>query len=63
VTRNPWVIDAVVAVSIAAIVLILQPGVAIGALLALLVLVICAASFLLGRRRARRSPRAQLRRR
>jgi len=54
VTRSPLAIDAAAGVAIAAVVLIVEPGVAIGALLALLLLAVCAASVLLDRRRARR---------
>ncbi len=69
--RNTLVADAAIAVVLAALVLILAPGLAIVAMLAILVIVICGVSFLLdarqvraGRRRApqRRSSAPQTRR-
>jgi hypothetical protein len=62
------VIDAVVAVIIAAIVLIVSPGAAVDGILALFVLLICGITLLIdsrrGRRRARRrsTVRAPMRR-
>jgi hypothetical protein len=60
------VIDAAVAVMIVALILILEPGVAVAALLALILLAVCATSYLVGRRQhrprvrrgARRAPRS-----
>ena len=69
--RNTLVADALIAVALAALVVILAPGLAIVAMLAILVLIICGVSFLLdakhvraGRRRApqRRSPAQPTRR-
>jgi hypothetical protein len=57
VTRRPAVIEVGVAIAIAALIFVLQPGVAFGALLALLVLLVCAASLAFDRRRARRPRR------
>jgi ABC-type bacteriocin/lantibiotic exporter with double-glycine peptidase domain len=71
VRRNTLVVDAVIAVALAALVLIVAPGLAIVAMFAILVLIICGVSFLLdakhvraGRRRApqRRSPAPPTRR-
>ena len=62
-TQRPLAIDVAAAVAIAAVVLIVEPGVAIAAILALLLLLICTASLLLDRRRAQRAPRTRLRRR
>ena len=62
-TRNPVVIDIAAAVLIAALVLILEPGVGVGVVLALLLLVICGVTLLLDRRRERRAPVARPRRR
>jgi hypothetical protein len=71
VRRNTLVVDALLAVALAALVLILAPGLAIVGMLAILVLIICGVSFLLdtkharaGRRRApkRRSPAPPTRR-
>ena len=55
-TRNPVVIDIAAAVLIAALVLILEPGVGVGVVLGLLLLVICGVTLLLDRRRGRRAP-------
>jgi hypothetical protein len=63
VTRNPVVIDIAAAVLIAALVLILEPGVGVGAVLGLLLLVICGVTLLVDRRRGRRAPRVRPRRR
>ena len=57
-TRNPLAIDLAAAVTIAAAVLIVEPGVAVGALLALVLLLICVASLGLDRRRAKRPRRS-----
>jgi hypothetical protein len=61
VSRNPLVIDAAVAVAIVILVLILEPGVAVGAILALVLLAVCGISYLFGHRRRRpsRSPAAR----
>jgi ABC-type transport system involved in cytochrome bd biosynthesis fused ATPase/permease subunit len=53
--RNPLFVDAAVAVVIVVLILIIQPGVAIGAILALVLLVVCGVSYLIGRRRERAS--------
>jgi ABC-type bacteriocin/lantibiotic exporter with double-glycine peptidase domain len=53
--RNTLVVDAVIAVVLAALVLILAPGLAIVAILAILVLIICAVSFLLDAKQVRAS--------
>jgi hypothetical protein len=63
VTRNPLVIDIAAAVLIAALVLILEPGVSVGVVLGLLLLVICGVTVLLDRRRGRRAPGVRPRRR
>ena len=59
--RNTLVADALIAVVLAALALILAPGLAIVAMLAILVLIICGVSFLLDaqqvRAGARRAPR------
>ncbi len=67
--RNTLVADALIAVVLAALALILAPGLAIVAMLAILVLIICGVSFLLdakhvrgGVRRAPRSPAPPTRR-
>ncbi len=62
-TRSPAVIDIAVAVAIAALILVIEPGVAVGALLALLLLVVCGVSLAFDRRRARHAPVARPRRR
>jgi predicted membrane metal-binding protein len=62
---RPWVIDLLVALAIAAIVLIVSPGVAIDGILALLVLLVCGITLLWDWRRGRnrrRSGRAAPRR-
>jgi F0F1-type ATP synthase assembly protein I len=66
VTRRILAIDAGVAVLLAALVLILAPGVAVAGLIGLLVVVVCAISFLVGAwrrsravRPARRPPRGR----
>lgn len=50
-TRNPVLIEVGVAVAIAAVIFVLQPGVAWGGALAVLVLLVCAATLLVDRRR------------
>jgi hypothetical protein len=62
VTRNPLVTDVIVAVVIVALVLIIEPGVAVAAILALIVLAVCGISYVVGRSR-RRSHRYDARRR
>jgi hypothetical protein len=62
VSRNPLVIDAVVAVVIVALVLIIEPGVAVAAILALILLAVCGITYLIGRSR-RRGHRYDARRR
>lgn len=49
-SRNPLAIDAVTAVVIVLLVLIIEPGVAVGAILALILLVVCGLSYLISRR-------------
>jgi len=63
VTRTPLTIDIAAAVAIAAVVLIVAPGVAIAAILALLLLIVCGASLVRDRRRARTAPRRRTGRR
>jgi hypothetical protein len=53
--RNPLFVDAATAVVIVVLILIIQPGVAIGAILALILLVVCGISYLIRRRRQRAS--------
>jgi ABC-type dipeptide/oligopeptide/nickel transport system permease subunit len=53
VKANPLVIDGVIAVVIAAVVLVVAPGVAVAAMVAAVVLLGCAVSVLLDRRRQR----------
>jgi O-antigen/teichoic acid export membrane protein len=60
VSREVLGFDVAVAVVLAALVLILSPGVAVAGMIALLVLLICLFSAVWGRRRARR-PRRQVR--
>ena len=62
-TRNPVVIDVVAAALIAAVVLILEPGVGVGVVLALVLLAICGITLLFDRRRGRRAPGVRPRRR
>lgn len=50
----PWQIDVAVALVVALILIFATPGLAITALLALLVLVVCGLTPLFGRRRRRR---------
>ena len=61
--RNPVVIDIAAAVLIAALVLILEPGVSFGVVMGLLLLVICGVTLLLDRRRGRRGLGVRPRRR
>jgi hypothetical protein len=63
VRRNPALIDIAVALAIAAVVVAIEPGVAVAALLALLLLVVCGVSLVFDRRRARHAPAARSRRR
>jgi hypothetical protein len=60
VRRPTLVVDAVLTAALAAAVLLLSPGVALAAVIALLVVVLCGISFgveaLVVRRRARRGP-------
>lgn len=48
--------DAAIAVALAALVLILSPGVAVAGLVAIVALIVCGISLLLDRRRARARP-------
>ncbi len=52
-SRNPLVIDLAVAILCALVVLIISPGVAVDAIVAAIVLVVCGVSFALSRRRRR----------
>jgi Flp pilus assembly protein TadB len=52
-SRNPLVADVLIAVVIVAVILVVEPGVAIAAILALILLIVCAISFLIARRRPR----------
>jgi ABC-type bacteriocin/lantibiotic exporter with double-glycine peptidase domain len=63
VRRNTLVADAVIAVVLAALVLILAPGLAIVAMLAILVIVVCGVSFLLDAKQVRAGRRSAPRRR
>jgi hypothetical protein len=63
VRPNTLVADAVIAVALAALVLIVVPGLAIVGMLAILVLVICGVSFLLDVKRVRVGRRHAPRRR
>ena len=62
-TRTPLTIDIAAGVAIAAVVLIVVPGVAIAAILALLLLIVCGANLVLDRRRGRTAPRRRTGRR
>jgi uncharacterized membrane protein len=53
VRRNTLVADAVIAVALAALALILAPGLAIVGMLAILVIIICGLSFLLDAKQVR----------
>lgn len=55
-SRNLVLIDVTIAVILAALVLILSPGIAIVAILVLIVLVVCGISVLIDGRRGRRVP-------
>jgi len=58
--RNTLLVDAAIALAVTALVLILAPGLAVVAILALLALVVCGVSFAVAgwrRRRARRHAR------
>jgi hypothetical protein len=61
VIQTTWKVDLLVAAAIAAVILIVEPGVAIGGMLALLLVMICAVSFVFERRRRRRRPRVRAR--
>jgi ABC-type bacteriocin/lantibiotic exporter with double-glycine peptidase domain len=65
VSRNPLVVDVLVAVVIVALILIIEPGVAIAAILALVLFIVCGVTFLVDRRRggrvAARQPRPRRR--
>jgi uncharacterized membrane protein YjjP (DUF1212 family) len=52
-TRNPLLIDLAIAVLCALVVLIVSPGVAIDAIIAVIVLAVCGLSFAFSRRRGR----------
>ena len=56
-TRNPLLLDLAIAVLCALVVLIISPGVAVDAIIALIVLAVCGLSFAISRRR-RRGPRS-----
>jgi hypothetical protein len=56
-SRNALAVEVAAAVLVAAVVLIAAPGVAVAAMLALLVLVVCGASLLVDRARGRRPSR------
>jgi UPF0716 family protein affecting phage T7 exclusion len=60
VRRNPLLVDGILAITVAAIVLIVAPGLAITAILALLVLIACAVTVLIDRR-GRPAPRRRRR--
>lgn len=62
-SRRPLVIDVAVAAAIATVVLVLEPGVAVGVPVALALLTFCAATLAVDRRRSRRSVGARPRRR
>ncbi len=55
---NPLLLDGLIAAAVAAVVLIVAPGVAIAGMLAVLVLALCGGSLLWDRRRASRASRA-----
>jgi hypothetical protein len=55
VRLNPIVVDMLVAVVIAAVVLIISPGLAVTGILALVVLLVCGISLLFDSRPARRN--------
>lgn len=52
-TLNPVAVDVVIAIVIAAVILVLEPGVAIAAILALGLLLVCGVSLVVRRRRPR----------
>jgi hypothetical protein len=56
VSRAPLLIDVAAAVVVAAVVVLVAPGWAIVAIIALVALVICGISWLVGRRRPRARP-------
>jgi hypothetical protein len=53
VRRNVLLADIAVAVVLAAVVLVVSPGLAVAAMIALVVIVVCAVSFALDARRGR----------
>ena len=61
--RNTLLVDAAIALAIAGLVLIVSPGLAVVAILAVAALVVCGASFAVaawrGRRARRRAPRSR----
>jgi hypothetical protein len=62
VSRRPLVLDALGAVLIVALVLIIEPGVAVAAILAAILFLLCGVGFLLGHRPRRRPRRVGPRR-
>lgn len=60
---DPLMFDGLVAAIIALVVLIVSPGVAISAILAIIALVVCGGTLLWDRRRGRRPPVLRSRRR
>jgi hypothetical protein len=62
--RNILLIDALIAVVLAILVIVISPGVAVAGLLAILVVLVCGVSLALDRRRTRRreDPMRELRR-
>lgn len=61
--RNTLLIDAAIAVILAIVAIVVAPGLAVVGLLAILVLLVCAVSFAVDRRRKRRSTASRPRRR
>jgi hypothetical protein len=61
VTRNTLLTDVGIAAALAILVLIVAPGLAVVGLLAILVIVVCAVSFALDRRRTRRRRHVDIR--
>jgi Flp pilus assembly protein TadB len=53
-SRNPLRVDVLIAISIAVVILVIEPGVAVAAIVAAILLLACAISFLISRRRRRR---------
>lgn len=54
-TRNPLLTDVAIAVLAAILILVLTPGVAVAGMIALLVLLVCAATLVFDSRRRRRA--------